>query len=128
MDRHINTVTLHKIQLECCEYLSTHLLDPRCSIDLMPHLKDTFMVRWRGHLWGDKHPDKIVKWPATWWDAFKVDCFPDWAFDRWPPTYMYETFSFTTLYPDFKPSLPKEKSPMVTQCSHYKTTGKAFYE
>lgn len=25
-----------------------------------------------------------VKWPKTWWQHFKQDCFPAWAKERWP--------------------------------------------
>lgn len=118
---HVTTVELERIQVEAAEMIGIDLCDARFTMDILPEISDRMRCRLKGYLLGDKHPDKVVKWPRTWWDAFKVDCFPEWAFDRWPPEYSYHTFSFVTLYPDYKPKLRPEQSPMVVQCYDYKT-------
>lgn len=35
-------------------------------------------------VWGKTR--KIVRYPETWLDAFKLRWFPKWARDKWPPT------------------------------------------
>jgi len=86
----------------------------------MPHLCNSIQASVRGFLLGDKHPEKRVKYHKTWWDGFKDAYFPKWLKRRFPVKWVYETFSFSTLYPDFKPSLPPETSEYFIHCSHYK--------
>jgi len=118
-ERCVKTVQLEKIKLECARVVSDHLLGVKARVDLMHEIPNHFRVSVKGHLWGDKHPDKVVRYPASWWDHFKFSKFPEWAKRRWPPKFTYEKFSFNTLYPDFKPSLPDEKSSFIHTCEHY---------
>lgn len=42
----------------------------------------------------------VVSFPTTWWDAFKVRWFPDWAMKRWPAEITY--LEARTYFPDLE--------------------------
>ena len=44
--------------------------------------------------------DKVIKYPKTWWDAFKERWFPDWLKARFPVTYKVHEFRADALYPN----------------------------
>lgn len=54
-------------------------------------------------VWGKTR--KIVRYPETWLDAFKLRWFPKWAKDKWPPTII------KIRYDEILPMLSTKQSP-----------------
>ena len=62
----------------------------------------------RGWLMGEKLPEKTIRYPADWIQAFKArwwKWFPAWAQKRWPIKYTVHRIAFEVIYPDFRPKL-----------------------
>lgn len=123
MIHNIETIELTKIKLDIVELIDADIMGAKCGFDIRPDLPRIIQLRVKGYLMGDKHPDKVVKYPATWWDAFKEAKFPAWAKRRWPAKWAYERFTFVSLYPDFKPKLRPEESRYIIQSSDWKSIG-----
>ena len=72
-------------------------------------VRDQFTMQIQGFLWGERVEGQIIEYPADWWQAFKARWFP-WFLLRWfPVLWMRYEISLTTLYPDFRISMPDEK-------------------
>lgn len=55
---------------------------------------------------GRKHKGTEIRYPATWWDAFKVRWFVGWfawALRRWPAKWITLRPEMLELYPDVRP-------------------------
>ena len=114
----ISTVRLEKIKVEVAHLIDPYLLGAEARVDILQEVCNAIRISARGYLMGDKHPEKVVKYPSTWWDSFKEQKFPLWLKKRYPVKWTYERFSFVSLYPDFKPSLP---SSCIFQSYNFKT-------
>jgi len=116
----IEQVELERIRMGISQMVDEHWVDSAISLDdHWAYARGYLELRIRGSVWGERHPPVVVSYPKTWWDAFKVDCFPDWAMDRWPPVYVRREISFTTAYPDFRPNVDSCQS----KCVIYKDDG-----
>lgn len=67
-------------------------------------LKDG-LLRIERHVLHEVVDRRVVTYPKTWWDAFKLAHFPKWLQRRYPPIMWNEVFDFVVLYPDFQPAL-----------------------
>jgi len=72
-------------------------------------LQETVEIQLRGHIYGETAKKISVKYPATWWQAFKSECFPYWLRRRFPAKFTEETFDVRVLYPDINVSLPEDE-------------------
>lgn len=61
-----------------------------------------------------------IKYPLTWWDAFKDRWFGPFLVKRWPVNYRKHDISFRVFYPDFRPAMPKQR--YVVHVRDYETT------
>ena len=73
-----------------------------------------------GYLWGEPGPTQTIKYPATWWDAFKLRWFPARLLARYPAVYQCHEINLNTLYPLFRISLEKETSVLKFSVRDYK--------
>lgn len=72
-------------------------------------MTDTVAIRLTADLLGEKSNHTILRTPKTWWDHFKLECFPAWALALWPVDYNCYDIRFDVLYPDYKFQLPDER-------------------
>ena len=89
-------------------------LGERMLMDTSIEVLDDLIVRHfalslRGYLWGEKTPEKTIRYPRDWWEALKERWFPQWALKRWPVRYATHHIQFNVMYPEFKYALPKEE-------------------
>jgi hypothetical protein len=70
-------------------------------------------VRLEKYVMSERLADEAVRWPATWWDAFKERWAPRWWLRRWPAKYDHADFTVYRGYPDV--SLPKERNTLFIQ-------------
>ena len=114
-DESINRVTLERVQIGCSQTFSRELIGAECEI--REWIDGNFSAQLRGFLWGDPERTHAVTYPATWWQAFKRDYFPPWLLERFPVKWSTVKFTFRTLYPDFRPSVPNERFCVVVRRS-----------
>lgn len=65
------------------------------------HVEATFdremlegLLRIERHILHEVVDRRVVTYPKTWWDAFKLAYFPVWLRDRFPPIMHHEVFDF----------------------------------
>lgn len=95
---------LGKLELERWKVSATQILsrefaeqaDARLIEDVIaPHL----ILRITQTIWGYKVGERVVEWPADWWQALKDRWFPRWALARWPVVHARETIEARDLFP-----------------------------
>ena len=75
--------------------------------------RDRLIYTLRAEIYGKHHPERqLVRYPNTWWDAFKEAWAPDWFLRRYPVRYITVNVSLEETYPEFKPAIPG-KPPVV---------------
>lgn len=57
-------------------------------------------IQIRKFIWKERLGTEELEIPATWWDHFKEEHFPDWLLERFPPKYVKFSYKFDLLYPD----------------------------
>lgn len=64
-------------------------------------------------VYGIDHPPKhFVRYPCSWYEAFKLRFFPQWLIEKYPIKYNHVEVSLKETYPDFKPTV-RDYSPVV---------------
>lgn len=103
-------IELEKIKLVFAEKVSNELLG--AVIDLGDQnddfIRNMTTLRIQGYLWGESGESQTIRYPATWWDAFKERWSPKWLTDRYPVLYREHEITLKTLYPNFRISMPSE--------------------
>jgi hypothetical protein len=74
---------------------------------------DRLHLRLTRYVLSERLADETVRWPATWWDAFKERWVPGWWLRRWPATYAHADFTVYRGYPDL--ALPRERHTLFIQ-------------
>jgi hypothetical protein len=61
---------------------------------------DNLVFQLRTWLMKTPHPaqERTVRWPATWWDHFKLRWFPAWLKARYPVEYDEETYEYGPIH------------------------------
>lgn len=57
-------------------------------------------VAFSTYITSQKLPEKEIKYPKTWWDAFKVQYYPVWLLKLFPAKLEVVTISAQLMYPD----------------------------
>jgi hypothetical protein len=93
----LNSVTLEPILAAVQQMYSRDQIVARAEwmFDL-----DRMVVRLQRFILSERLADESVRWPTTWWDAFKERWFPNWALRRWPAAYSHADFTVYRGYPD----------------------------
>ena len=96
----MRSVSLEKVQAAVTQYIPREklpggVLEAEWRYDL-----EAMVVRLRKYVWSERLADETVRWPATWWDAFKDRWFPRWALRRWPVRWKHADFTIYRGYPD----------------------------
>jgi len=78
------------------------------TMDRIP-MHRAIMVRLARDVYGKNHEGTTVKYPATWWQAFKEQYFPWWLLKRYPVERTVVYVNFKEIYPDFVPTDPDMK-------------------
>lgn len=63
-----------------------------------------FQLQW--DVWSRKYGRHEIRWPKTWWDAFKARWFTPWMLQRWPPAVHIEVLDVREVYPEFQQRVP----------------------
>lgn len=90
------------------ERLSRMRLDMEWVFDV-----DAMVMRLEQSVLSERLTDESVRWPATWWDAFKVRWMPQWWLRRWPAKYAHADFTVYRGYPDV--SMPDHRHTLSIQ-------------
>lgn len=105
----VDNVTLEKIRFGVHAHISKHINEAR--VDIVEILNDMFTVEVKGFVWGEK-VDRIVmfEYPATWWQMFKQQYFPEWILERFPVRMQRKYADIYALYPDLKLDVADKRS------------------
>lgn len=57
----------------------------------------------------EKVQDVTISHPHTWWDAFRMQFFPSWINERFPPRFAHHRVSVFAVLPKFNIALPDEE-------------------
>ncbi len=91
-------------------------IEPRMEIKENPWLNSITMSMHQ-RVFGEQVLQRTIKWPDTWWDAFKDRWFPDWLKDRYPVTWRMYDFDARFLYPSINHPDDKFRSVIYTNVS-----------
>jgi len=102
-------IQLEKIKIGLTQRISNHLLGPEVRFsEVDSFICNSVDMQIHGYVWGERGKSETIKYPATWRDAFKERWFPKWLLNRYPAQYRVHEISTTTLYPNFKISMPND--------------------
>jgi len=105
-------VRLEKLVFAYSEIFSYELLDSSVSID---RLVDGFRLTLKGYLWGEHLEKRTIRYPTSWWEAFKERWFPVFVLRWFPISYTVVRIEGKVVYPDLKIALPKDRHFLVLQ-------------
>ena len=77
---------------------------------------DTTLFRLNMRAFGRLVKEKYIRYPATWWDAFKLEVFPYWLRKRLKISYTTKTLTAREVYPDI--SIKDRKSVIYYNIEH----------
>jgi hypothetical protein len=105
----VKEIQLERIKIGLMQRISNHLL----GASVLFSEQDSFIynsvdMRIRGYIWGERGKSEAIKYPATWRDSFKERWFPKWLLARYPVAYRVHEINTTTLYPNFRISVPDQ--------------------
>ena len=111
--------TAHEVVLErirfgiskaISEEMAYELINKQVQV-LVDQIAKSIVAEIRWNIFGRKLPEKTIRYPANWWEAFKKRWFPKWYDGKIKHT----THKITALelYPHFQPSVPGEKCIVV---------------
>jgi hypothetical protein len=87
------------------EYPNGYRIDPEVFFEEMTR---RMVVSLRARIAAKKFETKTVRFPATWWDAFKLRFFPANAIKRWPVNFEEVTLEAWAYHPDI--SIPDHQT------------------
>lgn len=102
-------IQLERIKIGLMRRVSNHLLEPDVRFsEAESFIQNSVDMQIQGYIWGEHGKTETIKYPATWRDAFKERWFPKWLLARYPVQYRVHEINTTTLYPNFKISMPRD--------------------
>jgi hypothetical protein len=105
----VKEIQLEKIKIGLMQRVSNHLLGPEVRFsEVESFINNSVDMQIHGYVWGERGKSETIKYPATWRDSFKERWFPKWLLDRYPVQYRVHEINTTTLYPNFKVSMPRD--------------------
>jgi hypothetical protein len=105
----IQEYQLERIKIATVERVSNHLLGVSASFsELESFVSNSVDMHVRGYIWGERGKSETIKYPKNWREAFKERWFPAWLLRRYPVVYRVHEINTTTLYPNFKISVPDQ--------------------
>jgi hypothetical protein len=105
-------VELEKIKMQFSQRIPVELIDQ--NFDLAVELTTQMLIaNVRGYLLGEQAGHTEIRCPEDWWQAFKARWFPVWLLKKYPVTYRVHTIDAKLVYPNFKPSLPRESNTFI---------------
>lgn len=100
---------LEKIKIGLIDPVSNHLLGAIVDFsEADSFIHNAVDMKIQGYIWGERGKTETIKYPATWRDAFKERWFPTWLLSRYPVHYRIHKINTTTLYPNFRISVPNQ--------------------
>lgn len=109
-------VVLEKLKLGIQGAISPHLIEAYVEYaDLEGLITDEIVYRVTGFVWSEGVQHVEIKYPADWWQAFKERWFPPWLLKHYPVRYKYHVIDIKAIYPNFRPSIPKEDYRLIIQ-------------
>lgn len=109
----VDEIRLYKNKLVFQSHVPCEMIDEKLQLrsDLNEDwCRNLLRAHLTGFLWGELGSTQTIKYPRTWWSAFKERWFPLWLLRRFPVEYIVYEINLTTLYPFYKPSLLNEAS------------------
>jgi hypothetical protein len=109
----MKTLSTHEVELERIKIGLVEKLSYTALHDLSVSVNDDFFtnlvsVQIKGYIWGERGKSETIKYPKNWREAFKERWFPAWLLRRYPVVYRVHEINTTTLYPNFKISVPDQ--------------------
>jgi hypothetical protein len=102
-------IQLEKIKIGLMQRLPGSLFDAEIRFsEEQSFVYNAVDMQIQGFIWGERGKSETIKYPATWRDAFKERWFPSWLLARYPVNYRVHEINTTTLYPNFKVSMPRD--------------------
>lgn len=106
-ERTFDTVDLRRLELVASQQVDEFVLHDlrveRFWDELGRHMRYTL----RGYIWSEPPKSIRVRYPSTWWDAFKERWFPKWAVEAYPVDYTIETMEGQIFYPKLPHTVPE---------------------
>jgi hypothetical protein len=109
----MKNLSTHEVELERIKIGLVEKLSYTALHDLSVSVNDDFFtnlvsVQIKGYIWGERGKSETIKYPKNWREAFKERWFPQWLLKRYPVIYRVHEINTTTLYPNFKISVPDQ--------------------
>lgn len=108
-----STIAFDTIDLQRLMVASSVAVDEECVIHAL-ELRDwrdetlrRLFFSLRGYVWAEPPKSISVRYPTTWWDAFKARWFPEWAIEAYPVNYTVETMEGQIFYPKLPHTVPE---------------------
>lgn len=101
------TIWLEKFKIVAQQRFAREFLGGSAEISA-EIMTDMILAVFRAYVWAEDLKKYEIRYPATWWDAFKERWFPYWAKIRWPIQWITEIIDIKALYPTLTYSIPEE--------------------
>lgn len=108
-------IQLEKFHVEIEHHLGEidkmQLNDPEMVVEFAHDTAESMSLRLTDYVWSEKVGAEVIKYPASWWEAFKArfnGCtFPiwQWYLRKHPVKYEVHNIDFYATYPGYKPNI-----------------------
>jgi hypothetical protein len=105
-DEYTDQLTLLKEKIVSLMHVNGIFFD---DVTYIESIANMVALRFSAHMWAYKHEPLEVKYPATWWDAFKKQYAPNWFVNHYPVKYNKHLIVVREYSPqDYNPSDMRE--------------------
>lgn len=105
----IQEYQLEKIKIGIMQRIPNHLLGAEVRFsEVEAFICNSVDMQISGYVWGERGKSETIRYPKTWREAIKERWFPRWLLRRYPVLYRSHEINTTTLYPNFKVSVPDQ--------------------
>ena len=109
----VEQVQLRKLKVGLEQHIAPILLSSTVEVTSDDPITRMIVVRILGKIWSEDLQNVTVSYPNSWWDAFKRECFPKWALQRWPARYTDVTVDVRAVYPKLRMETPYDTTYVI---------------
>lgn len=106
----IDNTTLYSLRFCARGVVSDAVLEDYALHSEYSHILEGLVLTVERRVWARQIDEQEIKYPATWWDAFKERWYPAWALLRWPAQHRCHSWKAYHTYPGL---LIKGQSPTL---------------
>ena len=107
------TITMRRIAFAAQQAFTKNLLHDVETRWIDDYVFDSISLMVRGKIWAEEAGVYEIKYPADWWQHFKLRWFNKWLLRRYPVRYKTERVDAYVVYERYQPAMPQHQPRLV---------------